>query len=182
MLSLQLIMRKTISILFILFLLLPSCNKKDDPDVSGTATINNELTLDQQRQTYINYGFLFSEGKLVSNIDTPSPDIIIFRDGLTISFEANNLKNSFSKHGEYTDQSLAKEAFNKLMSASVSQWLASAVPLKENQVWLYRSGTDKYAKIRIISIKTEIRGTFEYAECNFEWVYQPDGTLTFPGK
>jgi hypothetical protein len=118
----------------------------------------------------------------VSNIDVPSPDIIVYRDGSTISLEANNLKNSFSKYGEYTDQSSAKDAFNKLTSATASQWLASAVPLKENQVWLYRSGTDKYAKIRIISIKTEIRGTFEYAECNFEWVYQPDGTLTFPGK
>ena len=176
------IMRRTISILFILFLLLPSCNKNYTPDTSGTATINNELTLDQQRQTYINYGFLFSEGKLVSNIDTPSPDIIIFRDGSTVSFEANNLKNSFSNYGEYADLTSARDAFNKLTSASVSQWLPSAVPLKENQVWLYRSGTDKYAKIRIITITTEIRGTFEYAECKFEWVYQPDGTLTFPGK
>jgi len=170
------------SILLFITLLLISCNRNDDPDTSGTATINNELILDQQHQTYINYGFLFSEGKLVSNIDTPSPDIIIFRDGSTISLEANNLKNSFSKYGEYTDQTSARDAFDKLTSASVSQMLASAVPLKENQVWLYRSGTDKYAKIRIISIKTEIRETFEYVECQFEWVYQPDGTLTFPGK
>jgi hypothetical protein len=170
------------SILLFIALLLTACNKNDDPDTSGTATINNELTLDPKLQTYIGYGFLFSEGKLVSNIDVPSPDIIVYRDGSTISLEANNLKNSFSKYGEYADQASAKDAFNKLTSASASQWLASAVPLKENQVWLYRSGTDKYAKIRIISIKTEIRGTFEYAECTFEWVYQPDGTLTFPGK
>ena len=175
-------MNKTRSIICILCLLLIACNKNDDPDTSGTATINNELILDQQSQAYLNFGFLFSEGKLVSNIETPPPDIIIFRDGSTISLEANNLKNSFSIYGEYTDQSSARDAFDKLTSASVSQWLASAVPLKVNQVWLYRSGTDKYAKIRIISIKTEIRETFEYAECQFEWVYQPDGTLTFPGK
>ena len=175
-------MRKTISIICIICLLLISCNRNDDPDTSGTATINNELILDQQSQTFLNYGFLFSEGKLVSNIETPPPDIIIFRDGSTISFEANNLKNSFSKYGEYADQTSARDAFDKLTSASASQWLASAVTLKVNQVWLYRSGTDKYAKIRIISIKTEIRETFEYVECQFEWVYQPDGTLTFPGK
>lgn len=175
-------MRKTVSILCILFLLLISCNRNDDPDTSGTASINNELILDQQRQTYVNYGFLFSDGKLVSTIDKPAPDIIIFRDGSTISFEANNLKNSFSRYGEYADQTAARDAFDKLTSASVSQWLASAVPLMENQVWLYRSGTDNYAKIRIISIKTEIRETVEYVECQFEWVYQPDGTLTFPGK
>jgi hypothetical protein len=175
-------MNKTISIICILCLLLIACNKNDDPDTSGTATINNELILDQQSQAYLNFGFLFSEGKLVSNIETPPPDIIIFRDGSTLSLEANNLKNSFSNYGEYADLTSARDAFDKLTSASVSQWLPSAVPLKENQVWLYRSGTDKYAKVRIISIKTEIRGTFEYAECKFEWVYQPDGTLTFPGK
>jgi len=175
-------MKKTISIICIICLLLISCNRNDDPDTSGTATINNELILDQQSQTYLNYGFLFSEGKLVSNIETPPPDIIIFRDGSTISLEANNLKNSFSLHGEYADQASARDAFVKLTSASVSQWLASAVSLKENQVWLYRSGADNYAKIRIISIKTEIRETIEYVECRFEWVYQPDGTLTFPGK
>ncbi len=162
--------------------MLISCNRNDDPDTSGTATINNELVFDQQSQAYLNYGFLFSEGKLVSNIETPPPDIIIFRDGSTISLEANNLKNSFSIYGEYTDQTAARDAFNKLTSASVSQWLASAVPLKVNQVWLYRTGTDKYAKMRIISIETGVRGTFEYVECQFEWVYQPDGTLTFPGK
>ena len=175
-------MRKTISIAFILFLLLPSCDKKDDPDVSGTVTINNELTLDPKLQTYIGYGFLFSKAKLVSNIDTPPPDIILYRDGTIISLEANNLKSSFFKYGEYADLSSAKNAFDNLTSANITQWNDSATPVKSNQVWVYRSGTEHYAKIRIISTLLGTRGTFEFAECTFEWIYQPDGSLTFPGK
>lgn len=176
------IMRRWVSILFLLFLSISSCDKNNDPDVSGTATINNELTLDQQLQTYINYGFLFSQAKQVSIVDTPPPDIIAYRDGTTLSFEANNLKSSFFKYGEYADQSSAKNAFDNLTSANITQWIDSATPLKPNQVWIYRSGTERYAKIRIISTLFETRGTFEYAECTFEWVYQPDGSLTFPGK
>ncbi len=175
-------MKKTISITCIFCLLLISCNRNDDPDTSGTATINNELVLDQQSQAYINYGFLFSEGKLVSNIETPPPDIIIFRDEDNISFEANNLKASFWKFGEYSDEQAAKTAFNNLTSASPGQWAESANLLKINQIWLYRSKTERYAKIRIISIVTEDRQDFDYVKCSFEWAYQPDGTLTFPGK
>ena len=84
-------MERLISILLLSALLLTSCNKNKEPDLSGTATIDNELVLDEKLQTYINYGFLFSEARLASNAGTPKPDIV-FRDGDNISFEANNLK------------------------------------------------------------------------------------------
>jgi len=175
-------MRKLILTACLTFLLLPSCKKNDDPEVSGNVTINNELTMDQDLQAYINYGFLFSKGKKVSNFDTPPPDIIVYRSGDIISFEANNLKNSFYKYGEYNDEASAKNAFDNLTSVNVTQWSGSASPLKANQIWLYVSGTERYAKIRIISTLMEMRGTFEFAECTFEWVFQPDGSATFPGK
>ena len=57
-----------------------------------------------------------------------------------------------------------------------------ADPINANQVWVYRTGTETYAKIRIISTVNEIRDDMPYGECTFEWVYQPDGSLTFPGK
>ncbi len=175
-------MERLISILLSAALLLTSCGKEKEPDLLGTATIDNELVLDQKLQTYINYGFLFSEARLASNVETPKPDIIIFRDGANISFEANNLRGSFFKFGEYADEQTAKTAFNNLTSVSASQWEESANLLKINQIWLYRSNTEHYAKIRIISLVTEDREDFDYVRCSFEWVYQPDGTLTFPGK
>lgn len=163
-------------------LLLTSCGREKEPDLKGTAAIDNELTLDPKLQTYINYGFLFSEARLASNVETPKPDIVVFRDGDNVSFEANNLRSSFYKYGEYSDEQAAKNAFGNLTAATVNQWEESANLLKTNQIWLYRSNTEHYAKIRIISILKEDRATFDYVRCTFEWVYQPDGTLTFPGK
>ena len=175
-------MRRLVSILLLTALLLISCGREKEPDLSGTATIDNELILDEKLQAYINYGFLFSGAELASSAGTPKPDIIVFRDGANISFEANNLKASFWKFGEYADEQAAKTAFNNLTTASPGQWAESANLLKINQIWLYRSNAERYAKIRIISIITENRQDFDYVRCTFEWAYQPDGTLTFPGK
>jgi hypothetical protein len=57
-----------------------------------------------------------------------------------------------------------------------------ADPVTENQVWIYRSGNEKYAKIRIISTVNEIRENLPFGECRFEWLYQPDGSKTFPAR
>jgi len=170
------------SILILILLFLPvSCKKNETPETSGIATIDNTTTLGQ---TYYVYGFLFSEAKKVSTLDKPPPDITINSDGINVMFEANNLKNSFFKWGEYNDESAASIAFDNLKSATIqpADWEGLAIPLNENQIWIYRSGTDNYAKIRLISLIAEIRNERDYAECTFEWEYQPDGSLTFPGK
>jgi hypothetical protein len=72
--------------------------------------------------------------------------------------------------------------FYNLTSFTVPEWKVWADSVMPNQIWIYRSGTEHYAKIRIISTVSETRSGHDYAECTFEWVYQPDGTLTFPGK
>lgn len=176
-------MRNCVFIVLIFALLLSSCKKKTDPDISGTITINNELTLDQELQTYVNYGFLFSQGKLVSNVGTPKPDITVDNDGTLDNLILQAKINSrFSKYGEYANAALAGQAFNNLTSVNVQQWEDWAFAIKPNQVWVFGTSDDHYAKIRINSTISETRGTRNYAECTFEWVYQPDGSLTFPGK
>ncbi len=94
------------------------------------------------------------------------------------------IKYSFYKAGEYNDAVSAATAYDNLKSATVSeaQWEGLGSPVMENQIWIYRSGTNHYAKFRIISTKTGPGQVKPYAECKFEWEYQPDGTLTFPGK
>jgi len=172
---------RILTLLFIIYLL-PGCSKENSIDTSGTATINNILSFDQKLQTYYSFGFLFSQAKLVSILEVPPPDFTIYSDGTNLSLEANNLSNSFYRFGEYNNPEAAKEVFNNLTSANILQWEGLASPIKPNQIWIYRSGNEHYAKIRIISTVSEIRNERDYGECTFEWVYQPDGTLTFPGK
>jgi hypothetical protein len=168
-------------ILLVLLILQGSCKKDKIPETTGIVTIDNTTTLGQ---TYYVYGFLFSEARKASTADNPPPDITIDSDGINLLFQANNLKDSFYKAGEYNDAASAQSAYDNLKSATASQlaWEGIGTPVKVHQIWIYRSGTDHYAKFRIISTKTEPGQVKPYAECTFEWEYQPDGTLTFPGK
>jgi hypothetical protein len=168
-------------ILLGLIMLQSSCKKEKPPQTSGTVTIDNTTTLGQ---TYYVYGFLFSEARKASTADNPPPDITIDSDGTSLLLQANNLKDSFYKAGEYNDATSAKTAYDNLKSATLSQitWEGIAIPLKENQIWIYRSGTTHYAKFRIITTNTKPGQVKPYAQCTFDWEYQPDGTLTFPGK
>lgn len=163
---------------------LTSCRKNDIPPNSGIVTINNNREYDDKRQTWYVFGFLFSKANLVSNLESPSPDITIDNDGTlsNLILQANSYQDSFYKIGEYADAALAEKAFKNLTSPSVPQWVVWADSIKSNQVWVYRTGSENYAKIRIISTKNEIRNNLPYGESTFEWLYQPDGSLTFPGK
>jgi hypothetical protein len=176
-------MKKVVLILMSFVILMHSCTEREDEiPTSGTVTLDNKLAFNPISQDYYAYGFLFSKAEKVTSNDTPPPDIIVDGDGTSIFFQANNFRNSFYKSGEYTDEASAKEAFENLTEVNVTQWLGMATPLKPNQVWIYRSGTEHYAKLRIISTVSEVRNNLDYAECTFEWVYQPDALSTFPGK
>jgi len=169
-------------ILLLLVSTMHSCNKDKIIPATGTVTLNNKLVFDKSRQTYIGYGFLFSKAGQVSILDKPAPDIFVYSDGANLSFQANNLQNSFYNAGEYSDAVKASEEFTKLTAPSVPQWTGMASPLKENQIWIYKSGDEHFAKMRIISILMEVSDERDYGECTFEWRYQPDGSLTFPAR
>lgn len=174
-------------VLILKLLLAGSCKKDETPDTRGTVTIDNTTTLGST--TYYVYGFLFSEAKKVTTRETPRPDVTVDSDGTNILFMTENERNSFYLAGEYNDAASAQTAFGNLTSPSISedQWDGLALPVRANQVWVYRagsrtSGNDHYAKMRIISTRTEPGDQKPFAECTFEWQYQSDGTLTFPGK
>jgi hypothetical protein len=159
------------------------CAKKESARTSGIDTIDNTTLYST---TYYQYGFYFPGAKLVATTTTPGPDIILFvnNDSGTprITLQSDNLNPSFFKVGDYSDAPTAQSAFDNLKTVSVSQWTDMADPITANQVWIYRSGSENYTKIRIVSIVNEMRQSVAYGECTFQWVYQPDGSLTFPGK
>jgi hypothetical protein len=176
------VMKRLILILFAALSVLPACTKKEPTRTSGTDTIDN---ITYFSTTYYNYGFSFSSAKLISTNLNPGPDLTIFvtTDNLgtpRLTLQTNNLKSSFFKVGDFADGSAAKAAFDNLKTVSATQWVDMADPVVANQVWLYRSGKDTYAKFVIISTVNETRQSVPYGECTFQWVYQPDGTTTFP--
>jgi len=155
----------------------------ETPLTSGIDTIDN---ITYVSSTYFVYGFSFSLAGIIPTNGNPKPDITIYLNidsqPYRLTLQANNLNPSFYKVGDFDDESAAISAYNNLKTVSVSQWKEMADPLNTNQVWIYRSGTECYAKIRIVSTVIEIRNGIPYGECTFQWVYQPDGSSTFPGK
>lgn len=175
------VMKKIVFIILAVIAVSASCTKEEKTRTSGTDTIDNTT---YQSTTYFVYGFSFSEAKLKSTLSNPGPDITVYvnKDNtpFRLTLQSNNLKPSFYKAGEFTNENDAKTAFDNIKTVSVTQWTDMADPLAANQVWIYKSGGDKYTKFRIVSTVNEMRQLIAYGECTFQWVHQPDGSLTFP--
>jgi hypothetical protein len=178
---------RTISlILFLLLISISGCKKDNKTQNSGTITIDNEPVT---TPTYYIYGLHIPTGEKVSILNS-SVDVITIMGSddngpIEIYFDTENYQNSFYFYGQYQDLASCKTAFKNLLSFSEPlPWTSLGENVMPNQIWLYKTSTEKYAKLRVISTFSEVRlyMPFPFAECTFEWVYQPDGTLTFPGK
>jgi hypothetical protein len=176
-------MRRVIFILTMV-LLTAACRRDDSVPLRGTIAIDNLL---YGPGPYYAIGFTFSTAELTGNNKTPKPDLIILAetdlDGnfLGAYLSTNAFLPSFSLQGEYAGQVEAKTAFSNLASLPPSvSWTDLGRPLAENQIWLFRTSEERYAKIRIIEVNGDNRDNRAYAECKFEWVFQPDGSVTFP--
>jgi hypothetical protein len=173
---------RTFYIIALIAIMVTGCKKKDDPVTSGTVTIDNLL---YGTGPYYALGFEVKTGAVVSTLDGAQDVIVIMADAdinnnvRKIFFAVNNFKDAFSLYGEYADASQATAAFDNLTSFTDPVWTSLGDNVKPNQVWLFRTSTDTYAKIRIISTVGEKRNDKAYAECTLQWVYQPDGTKTF---
>jgi hypothetical protein len=176
-------MKRLLIIVVILLPVLSGCKKDETARTSGIDTIDNTVYMSD---TYYSLGFSFSQAKKFSNLNNPWPDIVLYVNSDAqenrLTFQTENFKSSFYKLGDYSDATAASAAFSNLKTVSVTQWSEMADPVKENQVWIYRSQSECYAKIRIITATIDNSKTPVYGKCTFEWIYQPDGSSTFPGK
>lgn len=180
-------MKGTVIISLIIAISLSGCKKNDKPVLSGTITIDNIL---YGNGPYYANGFSVPTGTILSTLNNPLDLITILEDHdvnyvvRKVFFSTSNYENSFSLYGSYNDEAAAIQAFKNLTSFGSPVWSEIADSVSANQIWLYRTSSGKYAKIRVIGTFTEKRDNmvFPYAECTFEWVYQPDGTPTFTGK
>ncbi|NMC39960.1 MAG: hypothetical protein GYA43_02115 [Bacteroidales bacterium] len=180
-------MKNPISYLAFAVIILTGCRKEPGNIYSGIMTINNKPVA--TTPTYYTEGFHVPTGRKVADLNN-SRDIISVASvygpadytPVKINFITNNFKNAFFKWGEYTSSQEAVASFNNLKQFTAPSWAELGDSVAANQIWLYRTDDDRYAKIRIISTLHEKRPDMPrpYAECTFEWVFQPDGTMTFP--
>lgn len=173
-------MKKSVIIITAALFILVSCTKEEPVRTSGTDKIDN---IRYRSTTFYIFGFTFSSGQLVSTETTPGPDITVD----TVSsppyraiFQTSSLRPSFNRAGDFPDAGTAKAAFDNLKTVTATTWQDLADPVLPNQIWIFRSGSEKYTKIRIVSIERSTNDGVPVVEVTFEWVHQPDGSLTFP--
>ena len=93
--------------------------------------------------------------------------------------DSPNQSKSFSLAAEFSDSSLALQYFNYYKNIIDSNYVSLANPLEKNQVWTFRTATDKFGKILIKDVKALVKDTENYAETTFLWEYQPNGSMEF---
>jgi len=84
------------------------------------------------------------------------------------------LVDSFSNAEE------ALNFFNNYLEASDTSFTALASPLQINQVWLFKTNSEKFAKLLIENVQYYLKDITPFAEIKFKWVFQPDGSMQFP--
>ncbi len=177
--------RRFIPVLAVMLLLI-GCGR-DDQKTSGTITLTNELF---GTTVYYSMGLSFKQAGAISSLTVPGPDVFLeagsLAEGSPVEpfLSANTLEPSYAFMGEYMTESEAVDAFVALTDASslssVFSFIDLATPLRKNQVWVVRTRDNNFAKIRIIEVVLNTAANPDFASCRLEWVWQPDGTATFP--
>lgn len=178
---------KSISFFLSLIILIYSCDSTG-PKIEDNS---NVITLNSKSK-----GFSFALGKLIpysipgSDSSKIITDIQIFATvsgttilGVHIS-SPDTFVTSFLLVREFTQSDSSLNFFNLLSEVPDSNYSLSADPVKVNQIWAIKTSENNFAKILIL--KTDayeyspapgFRGY--YAEVQFRWKYQSNGSRVF---
>ena len=177
---------KKILIYILSITLLLSCSKDDDKaPTSGEITLSSQI-FQVDTNPFVE-GFSFDMGKKVSyNLtSSPVPDIVIEKSidlqGAVSGANITSPKNdeAFYKVGEFNNLSEAEAFFNSLKDIGTGIFSPSIKNIAVNQVYIFKSRSNKYAKILIKDIQITPNVSMGYADVSFKWVYQPSGEQTF---
>jgi hypothetical protein len=168
----------------VVLLLFAGCGSEGQK-TSGTITLTNELY--EADSYYYALGLSYEEAKEVPTLpDAYRADLKLLAGPVTtggpvVAFlTANTLDPPFALAGAYGSESEAKTGFTGLKTIGSYSWIDLAAPLAANQVWIIRNRDATYAKLRIIKVTLDAAASPAEASCTFEWVWQPDGSATFP--
>jgi hypothetical protein len=175
----------SIKLLTCILLCLPvfsGCKKEENVKSYGLATIDNII---YGTTVYYALGFSFEEGKTLPSHEEPQPDITVHaitdNDGIVTGayLDTPVLVPPFALTGEFDNAEEASDFYDNLLQVGTPEWISTAWPVKENQVWIFKTKKGNYAKFRVISILLEMRGDTPYAQISFQWKLQPDGSTSF---
>lgn len=157
----------------------------DDQVTSGTITLTSELY--DGDSYYYALGLSFDEATEVPTLpDAYRADIKlgageVAGGGPVVAFlSANTLDPPFALVSNHTITAESVNAFKALKTVGNYTWIDLATPLSANQVWVVKTRDAKYAKLRIASLTLNTSVSPAVATCTLEWVWQPDGSATFP--
>ena len=175
--------RLIILILICLPILFSGCKKNNEPVYTGIVTIDN--TIYPTGNNYYAVGFSFELGKKIKTTEEPGADLVVLAapSGMAIDsvyLDTSNLTESFALAGEFTTSQEAKDFYNSLTRVESYNWTLVAGDIADNQVWIFKTREGHYVKIRLIDVIGEMQGSVPYAEVEFQWRIQPDGSATFP--
>jgi hypothetical protein len=176
---------KKITLLIIIAFLVLGCNKNNNPKTTGEASLNSELIL--EGETYSVPGFSFESASVV--LYNPAggqtiPDIFALPDVqnnvYSAYFDTQNTLPSFALVAEFESSGEAQDFFNNYKLVDVNSYSGLAKPVVKNQVWVFKTRNDKYAKLLVVKVDAYLKDDEAFAEVTFKWVYQPDGSKVFP--
>lgn len=163
--------------------LVTGCSKEKEEQTSGIDTI--ESTIYPGGTGYYAIGFSFDQGKSTSTDSKPKPDITVhpltaagaLAPGAYLDTSIPVAPFAFASESDTPAE--AKASYDKLDFVGNVTWVASANPIRENQVWIFKTTQGNYVKFRIIKLIGENRTEGAWVSVKFEWKIQPDGTATF---
>lgn len=178
---------KKIHIYIFTFLGLIACSKTDTKvKTSGTTVISSEIL--GNNGAYYVVGFSFAKAANVNfNITSSTvPDIVVENNidnhGTVIGANLSSPKNdaAFNLAGTFNNSTDAEVYFSGLKDFSNTVFSAKVDSIVANQVYLFKSLSNTYTKFWIQDLTVKQNGASQYAEITVKWVYQPDGSMTFP--
>ena len=168
----------------LLLFLVTGCSKEEEEErISGIDTI--ESTIYPGEMGYYAIGFSFDQGKSISTDSKPKPDITVHPltgtgGEVTGAYLDTPIPVSpFAFASGFDTPNEAKAFYDALAFVTNPAWVPGADPIKENQIWIFKTTQGKYAKFRIVEITAENRTEGAWVSVRFEWRVQPDGTATF---
>lgn len=173
-------MKKIFTYMLAVFIITACSKDEEKAKTSGEVVLSSQIM--GNGTNYYVEGFLFEQAKLVSfNLtSSPLPDLVLENNldlqGANLTSPQND--EAFYLLGEFNSINEALASFNNLTEAGNYSFIPKVNGIKANQVYVFKSRSNRYAKLLIKDYQTFTLPT-PYVQITIQWVYQPSGEKAF---